>query len=240
MSKPLLILFAKAPEGNQVKTRLQSVLTPAQRGALCKAFIQDTLDRTSTLPVRQVIACAPDVRHPFFQACRKQYSLQLFTQTGKTLGDRMQHAFSWGFRQGAQKVILIGADTPTLSPVLIQAALTALDQAPIVIGPSLDGGYYLIGATAKSFHVLNNLFSGIRWGTQTVLLRTLRKLQRIGHRLLPFWYDIDRPTDLDFLSIHIASLKQQGEPIPKRVLQFLRSLSRAHTPSHAPLQQRDA
>jgi rSAM/selenodomain-associated transferase 1 len=220
--KEVLIIFAKAPEPGQVKTRLQPPLSKEDAARLQEALILDTLHATDFLSRKRVLACAPTTDHPFFLKCSGERPLSLIAQQGKDLGERMRNAFAWGFSQGFRKVVLIGSDAPTLPADFIEKAFKQLDLTRLVLGPSLDGGYYLIGAQPPT----PDLFDEIAWGTDGVFLATLRKLnrQRESFHLLPFWYDIDRPQDLLFLREHLESLERQGAPLPKETYQALRSL----------------
>lgn len=221
--KAIIIIFAKAPEPGSVKSRLQSILHPEERARLQAAMILDTLALTDSLPVQRALASAPPAGHPFLVRCGRERSIPLISQEGETLGERMKNAFDWGFGEGFQRVVLIGCDAPTLPADLIRQGVDRLEQSPLVIGPSLDGGYYLIGARPP----LPDLFSGIQWGSDQVLISTLRRInaEKRGCALLPFWYDIDRPGDLIFLKETLTLQERQGAPLPKETHQFLHSLS---------------
>lgn len=221
--KSIVIIFAKAPDPGAVKTRLAPRLTVEARSRLQTALLLDTLHLTDLLSCERAIAAAPDVDHPFFRRCAQGRPLRLFKQQGETLGERMQQAFAWGFGRGFQRVILIGSDAPTLPAAYLEEALARLGRAAVVIGPSRDGGYYLIGARPP----LPDLFSGIAWGGDQVFLSTLKKINaaRIDCHLLPFWYDIDRPDDLLFLKEEIDLLARQGRAVPKETADFLSALS---------------
>lgn len=118
-------------------------------------------------------------------------------QSGEELGSRMFESFHWAFRQGYKKVVIIGTDCPGITPKLLESALQHLDQYPVVIGPAVDGGYYLLGLR----QMLPELFTGIAWGTDQVFEHTVRKLKMLGHlyHSLEVLRDIDRPEDLDYL-----------------------------------------
>lgn len=223
----ILIIFAKAPEPGQVKTRLLPFLSGEAAARLQEALVLDTLHGTDSLPWRRALACAPTTDHPFFLGCAKERSLLLIPQRGENLGARMQNAFEWGFSQGFKRVVLIGCDAPTLPVDFIKEAFLSLDASRLVLGPSLDGGYYLIGAQAPA----PDLFDGIRWGTNAVLVGTLQKFneRKEAFHLLPFWYDIDRPEDILFLKEHLQQLERQGAPLPKETSQILRRILRTET-----------
>ncbi len=219
----LLILFAKAPRRGQVKTRLVPFITKEAACRLQEAFIIDTLHRTDSPSWDKAVACAPTPRHPFFSQCGQTQSLQWIQQEGRDLGERMAHAFAWGFSGGYQKVVVIGCDAPTLPVSFISDAFSHLCNVPWVVGPSTDGGYYLIGGVA----VHPRLFENIPWGTGQVLLRTLKRMNedKLAYHLLPFWYDIDRPDDLRFLKEHLHGLEKEGASLPKETCRFIQSLS---------------
>lgn len=217
--KDLLILFAKAPEPGRVKSRLVPFLSAEAAAQLQRAFFLDTLQLTDSLPLRRAVACFPDADHPFFVRCGKERPLLLFNQEGTDLGERMKSAFEWGFSQGFEKVVLLGSDAPTLPPAFIKEAVDRLESSPLVFGPSVDGGYYLIGGRPP----VPAVFDGIAWGTHTVLSATLEKITRrkVRGHLLPFWYDIDRPEDLAFLRGHLALLEAEGIVTAKETRQWM-------------------
>lgn len=232
MSK-LLILFAKAPEPGSVKTRLSPKLSLSDAAKLQEAFINDLLDTTKQLSesgaIQNAIACAPEIGHPFFRRCGEKYNLRFILQKGTDLGERMRNAFLWGFKNAFEKVVIIGCDSPTLPATFIQQAFEKLSDTDLVLGPSLDGGYYLIGAGKIDKEKRKNLpalFTGLAWGTETVLTHTLKLLNAsdFTYFLLPFWYDIDDPSDLAFLKEHLKYLRSQKETLPQATCETLDAL----------------
>ncbi len=209
----LLVLFCKAPEVGAVKTRLFPSLSKEDAARLHAACIADTLRLTDKLDVQRALACAPSIHHPFFVECARQRPLELIQQAGGDLGERMKSVLTWGFLRGFEKIVLIGCDSPTLPTAFIREAFHRLGRASCVLGPSGDGGYYLLGAYGS----VPDLFGEIPWGTSQVMTQTLRKLnaQKRSCHLLPFWYDIDRPEDLLFLKEHLAFLEREGHPVPR-------------------------
>ena len=113
-------------------------------------------------------------------------------QKGVGLGERMAQAFREGFLQGYEQIILMGSDLPDLSPVDLQQAFSALDANDHVLGPALDGGYYLIGM--KSLN--SELFRQITWGSSTVLRQTIEKIKNKPLSLLEKRRDLDTYEDL--------------------------------------------
>ncbi len=124
------------------------------------------------------------------------FDAMFLAQRGATLGERMRNAASDLVARGFGRVVLVGADLPTLPAAYVEDALERLSrpQESLVLGPSEDGGYYLIGLT----RVHDELFDGIPWGAADVLHRTQEAAAalRLPVELLPIWYDVDLPSDL--------------------------------------------
>jgi rSAM/selenodomain-associated transferase 1 len=114
-------------------------------------------------------------------------------QDGMDLGERMKNAFTTIFGFGYTKAVLIGTDCPEITPLIIESALHSLDRNEVVIGPALDGGYYLIGMDK----VIPQLFSQIPWSTDNVFPITLERINQgnISHFTLPVLSDIDTEED---------------------------------------------
>ncbi|MDA2918083.1 TIGR04282 family arsenosugar biosynthesis glycosyltransferase [Desulfobacterota bacterium AH_259_B03_O07] len=119
---------------------------------------------------------------------------ELIPQDGDSLGNRMANAFDTVFSQGYNKAIIIGTDCMEISIDLISRAFQSLSKTEVVLGPSEDGGYYLIGLN-KTIH---EIFYGIQWSTKHVLHQTLNKLTRRNHeyQLLETLRDIDTIRDI--------------------------------------------
>jgi len=134
------------------------------------------------------------------------FLLQLHEAVEEGLGARMQDALRRRFEEGYHKVVILGADSPTLPSAFIEQALHS--DREIVLGPSTDGGYYLVGMTGKVAPV----FSQVDWGTDRVLSQTLQHLREanLQPKLLPVWYDVDRPEDVRFLKTHLEALRLAG------------------------------
>ncbi len=115
-------------------------------------------------------------------------------QRGKDLGERMKEAFRKTLGHGACRALLVGSDVPGLTQEVFEQAFHALESCQVVLGPALDGGYYLIGLKEPN----PDLFSGIPWGSGDVMKSTLEKIARLGLKLklLERLQDVDRPQDL--------------------------------------------
>ena len=198
-----LIIFAKAPIPGLVKTRLCPPLTPDEAATLHGSFVLDTLERTKAavtklkLPIVRHLACAPSATHVFFKIMEERQGVKLIDQVGSDLGARMNQAFQTLFSQGYRQVLLVGTDVPTLPLDHFKQALTALETHDLVLGPALDGGYYLIGLKRPA----PELFADIPWSTDQVLRRTQEKAATIGFKasLIEPWRDVDILADLEAL-----------------------------------------
>ena len=127
--------------------------------------------------------------------------LNLFPQKGTNLGDKMENALADTFAAGYERALLIGSDLPDLPSGIIETAFTGLEQCSAAIGPSRDGGYYLIGFTAAGF--TPQIFHGIPWSTNQVFDLTLNRFKdhHVSYHTLPVWQDIDTQKDLSVLSL---------------------------------------
>lgn len=191
-----LVIFAKAPIVGQVKTRLCPPLSLEEAKELYRCFLLDTVARASRLAGVQVcLAFTPDESEPLFREFLPT-SLQYFPQRGVSLGEREANVFADLLQLGFSRIVLIGGDIPTLPFSHLQEAFSLLADSrnDAVLGPSEDGGYYLIGA--RAFHP--ELFEHITWSTSTVLAETLAQARRAGLRIVqvPAWYDVDSEEDV--------------------------------------------
>lgn len=209
-SRKGLILFAKVPKPGHVKTRLHSHLSPEQANDLYRTFIMDLLSATGHLKgIIRILGCDPNGQDPFFQSLAHRYQLKLINQNGANLGERMQNAMAEAHRQGFNRIVIIGTDCPTLPMEFIRETFTLLRSHELVLGPSRDGGYYLVGCGKR----IPPVFEGIPWSTDRVLAMTLRRATdlKLKCALLPFWYDVDDVEDLRLLAAHLDCLEQQTE-----------------------------
>ena len=208
--KTCLIVFVKNPRPNQVKTRLLPVLTAEQAASLYRAFLTDWCNLLCTLPdIDQIIAYTPPDCQPDLEKLIGKHATYI-PQKGNELGERLTNATKWGIESGYEKIIIVGSDSPTLPKSFIIDAITALDSRDMAIGPSVDGGYYLIGFSSKNLaNVVPFVFEGIEWSTAQVLQQTLAIIEtrKVTLKLLPPWYDVDTPEDLEFLSAHLRAIR---------------------------------
>ena len=197
-----------------MKTRLCPPCTPADAADLHGAFVRDVVARHQRVGRRTTVWRAGDADHPLWG----DLGVPLARQRGGDLGARMAAAFADECGDGA-RVVVLGTDSPSLPPSLVDAAFEALAHVPCVLGPACDGGYYLLGARGS----VPPVFDDMPWGSAGVLPRTLAALRTacVPVHLLPFWYDVDRPADLDLLRAHLPVLAALGEPAPMHTMAWL-------------------
>jgi hypothetical protein len=207
-----IVIFARAPQLGEVKTRLARTIGAERALALYEAFVDDTCALTQGLGARRVLAVAGDVDHPRIAHLAKSQRLAVEPQGDGDLGERMARAIATHVAGGP--VVIIGSDAPTLPRAHLHQALDELMAADVVIGPSEDGGYYLIGARVA----VPELFSDVRWSTGEVLATTLARLGDRAHALLPAWHDVDSAEDLERLRLELTTLPPSVAPSTRRVL----------------------
>jgi rSAM/selenodomain-associated transferase 1 len=200
-------VFAKKPVIGAVKTRLAADTTSEWASDVAAAMFADTLDRVAPVDAQRVIAFAPsDARQWFETAANGRFGIEL--QADGDLGRRLQLFFERQIAGGADAIVAIGTDSPTLPVAFIEQAFHLLESHDVVLGPAQDGGYYLIGCGRR----LPPVFDGITWGTADVLAQTARRLDNPAWRLalLPPWYDIDTLDDWRMLCGHLAAMRRAG------------------------------
>jgi rSAM/selenodomain-associated transferase 1 len=208
MNTDRLAVFAKYWQPGAVKTRLARGIGAESAAALHRQFLRTLLQRFSAVAAARVLVYSPAERERDFAGLAEgaRDSWQLEPQSAGDLGQRMAACFQSAFRQGCERVVLIGSDSPTLPVSWITQAFDELATYPVVLGPSSDGGYYLVGAS----RTVPPIFEDIRWGTDAVWDQTLRRLDAAGIpvALLAAWYDVDEVEDLRRLA---AELSREAE-----------------------------
>jgi uncharacterized protein len=201
-----IAVMAKASIPGRTKTRLTPPLTPEEAAGLNTAFLRDIADNLLTASahanIAPVMAFAPAGSAAFFRDTLPA-GIGLLETVAPSLGECLYYAAASLLEAGNDAVCLLNSDSPTLPAAYLTAAATAL-AAPgdrIVLGPSTDGGYYLLGL--KRPH--RQLFEDIDWSTGKVAAQTLARAQELDLAVhhLPSWYDVD---DLAALNVLIAEL----------------------------------
>jgi uncharacterized protein len=201
-----LILFARDPILGKVKTRLSPFLEEDVILKLYTCFLQDSLYSIRQVKnVDRFIGITPSNKSGFFTGMLGS-DIRMFVQEGENLGDKMRWAIQDRFTEGYERVVIIGSDSPSLPASYIYRAVGS--DKDMVLGPSTDGGYYLIGMRGKVVEI----FKDVNWGAETVLQETCEHLVQNGAslELLPVWYDVDTPEDLKFFKTHLNLIEKSG------------------------------
>lgn len=191
-----LVVMAKAPIAGTVKTRLVPPLTPAQAAELYRALLQDELEHLKALAAADLyVAFTPSHGRVLITDILPS-EFRCFPQQGEDLGARMSRIFDHLLGDAYKNVVVIGSDLPALPLGYLERAFESLSARgrQVVLGPSRDGGYYLVGMNRHT----PELFEQMTWSHDQVLAQTLTKLAKLGidPELLPGWFDVDTVDDL--------------------------------------------
>jgi len=189
MTDRLLIIFTRNPELGKVKTRLAKTIGDQAALAIYTFLLKHT---------EQVATKVQALRQVHYSVAVHEADLwddalfEKHLQKGTDLGQRMAHAFQQGFDSGYRKIVIVGSDLYDLEASDIEAAFLSLDQHEAVVGPALDGGYYLLGLT----QMVPELFLNKKWGTASVFQESMKDLVNLRVAKLPVKNDIDQYEDL--------------------------------------------
>ncbi|MEA2175397.1 MAG: uncharacterized protein QOD00_2989 [Blastocatellia bacterium] len=195
MSRPVVILMVKAPRAGEAKTRLAPAVSFEEAAALAARFARDALAHAREVARDVIVAYTPSDGRALLA--------ELLTgpiiwreQEGADLGARLEAIAAHAAALLYSPLLIMGTDSPTLPTsftIMARDALAA-GQADIALGPTEDGGYYLVGLR----HPVPGLFQNIEWSTPRAFQQTAANAARLNLRLLtlPPWYDIDTPQDL--------------------------------------------
>lgn len=200
----VMVIMAKQPQAGETKTRLCPPLSPPQASALYQALLQDTIELGASMKgIDLAIAITPPESQPYFESISPA-GTRLLPVECRDIGDCLTKAFSHLLQEGYKKVLALNADGPTLPPEYLLQAVEGLDDHDVVLGPSEDGGYYLIAM--RKLHM--EIFTGIPWSTSRVITCTLEKVKALGlgAMILPRWYDVDTGGDLERLRAELQIL----------------------------------
>lgn len=197
--------MAKVPGLEPVKSRLHGLLSPEMATVLYRCFLLDRLEALAVLPgIEPLVAFTPASGRARMGALAPA-GIRLVAQQGRDLGERLATVLAGLLGAGHAGAMAIDSDSPTLpmAHVLEAADVLARGAADLVLGPSEDGGYYLVGLRQPR----PALFAGIPWSTDQVLSLTLEAARRLGLRthLLPEWFDVDTERDLRRLRAAVAA-----------------------------------
>jgi rSAM/selenodomain-associated transferase 1 len=201
-------IIAKYWAPGRVKTRLAVSVGRDVASQLARQFLVCLLRRLDSQADRRWVAHAPPEQSEIFRELAGP-RWDTVPQSSGDLGQKMRGFFQHAFGQGADHVILIGSDSPTMPTTYVEHAFQLLRQFDVVLGPTLDGGYYLVGA-ARS---VPPIFDRIAWSSTRVWQQTIQRLADCGiaHGCLPTWYDVDNVVGLRRLCDELEGLS----PLPE-------------------------
>jgi uncharacterized protein len=212
LKKNAFILFLKYPERGAVKTRLANTLGDDLTYELYQCFLADISAMTRRIKAQTIISYSGPKNVSFSDFP----GIQCLRQRGKNIGERMHGAFLDVFAQGFERCVLTGSDSPDLPAGLVNDAFDKLKSVDVVLGPSEDGGYYLIGC--KQHSLRQSIFHDINWSTAGVFPETVKRIVDSGLKFspLPQRPDIDELDDLK--NFHKRNINRSAK---SQVMKFL-------------------
>ena len=186
------MVFAKNPVKGKVKTRLAHSIGHEHALDVYNLLLTHTLNVSKAVSAETIVFFSDSISHNL-PAFPKHLTLAL--QSGNDLGEKMCNAFQQSFANGYGPVAIIGTDCFELTPEIVDKAFALLRQHEVVIGPAIDGGYYLLGMQ----RLVPELFTNKHWSTASVFEDTIRDLEQlhISYALLRELSDIDNVEDLN-------------------------------------------
>ena len=200
-----LFVFAKAPIAGKVKTRLLEHCSAELAAKIAEVLLDTTLSKaTKEWPGPVVLSVGLDASHPVITQLAQKYSIAVAPQASGNLGQRMQATVDSVASRASSSVAILGADACLVSGNTLRVAYAKLSAGENVIGPSLDGGYYLIGLQRS----VPKIFENIDWGSEFVFRQTLQQAKRANVALasLEPIYDIDTWQDVLLAAEQIPAL----------------------------------
>jgi rSAM/selenodomain-associated transferase 1 len=189
--------MAKAPRPGSVKTRLTANLSPAQATELYTCLLNDTITLANTLnQVETAILCPEPDADDLSRAV--EASVSIVAQKGKGLAAGLASAFAHFTKSGSQRVIAFNSDSPHLPPSALERAFAVLESFDLVVGPTQDGGYYLVGAKASHPALFEDDRMSTASALETLMARARNRQLSIG--LVDPFYDVDEASDLTRLA----------------------------------------
>lgn len=197
-----LLLFAKAPVAGKVKTRLTTDCTFKQAAEIAKILMEASIQRArESWPGDVYLSAWLDLDHAFFKQMQERYSIDVVAQCEGDLGEKMRHALAtFGY-----PAAVMGCDAPHVKATTLFMGHDLLQKGHSIIGPSEDGGYYLLGLCEPA----DELFIDKPWGTDKVLDKTIISASSNGLKLteLPELNDVDEWSDLLDAANYVPSLQ---------------------------------
>ena len=189
--KQVLLVFVKNAVKGKVKTRLAATVGDDVAFEIYNRLLLHTALSTNPVSAHKIVFYSD------FIDAKDIWNNELYQkqiQNGNDLGERMANAFEYAFKNGSEKVDIIGSDCFEITTEFIEGAFKQLDHSDVVIGPALDGGYYLLALKSNN----KALFQHIQWSTDQVLSQTMEVCRQMGLKVaqLQLLSDIDNESDL--------------------------------------------
>ena len=184
-----LLFFIKHPEKGKVKTRLSKDLPKENIPHLYKCFVEDLMSTLLKTGRPVLIFYSGSEKKQFQDWLGKEHSF--IAQKGRNLGERMKNAFEKAFSFDYKKAVIIGSDSPDIPLKTFELSFSKLASNDVVIGPSIDGGYYLLGFRDATFDPY--FFEKMQWSHALVFEETIKRMRQKNRSVwkLPLWHDID-------------------------------------------------
>ncbi|MHC4884937.1 MAG: TIGR04283 family arsenosugar biosynthesis glycosyltransferase [Planctomycetota bacterium] len=231
--KERVILFTRLPLSGSTKTRMIPALGEEGAADLQRAMTEHALQTLRDLQMVREIELEVRLAGDDLPAAQDWLGDDLLvrSQHGDNLGSRMHNAFQEAFAEGAERVLVVGADIPGITPSILTTALRALHTRDLVLGPASDGGYYLIGLDRPR----ESLFCDMRWGEESVFAETLDRAARLNLALcrLPELDDVDRPEDLPVWEAARGAEREESAPAISVIIPALDEAQRVAAAVHS-------
>ena len=218
----VLIIFVKYPQPGSVKTRLRKTIGARKATLLYKLFVKSILEATNSNTYRRMIFYTPAGKEKEIKDWLGE-GREVYLQRGNNLGERLSNAFQFAFQNGARSVVAIGTESPLLDKKSILKAFKELKNKSCVIGPSQDGGYYLLGLSKFK----REIFQNINWGTDRVFKQTLNaiKKSKLKFCLLELGFDVDTIDDLILLKQQLRNLRKAKSKLLSPLIDLLNKIT---------------
>jgi glycosyltransferase A (GT-A) superfamily protein (DUF2064 family) len=224
MRENVICIVASYPESGEIKPGLESLLGRAQAAFLARAILLDTISTSLCVPESSVcIGFWPSECRDRFEDLLSLFeneeknveiaamaeSIDLIPQAGRNFGERLTNVSGKVFSEGARRAVFISPESPLLQPLILQASFELLKQNQAIVGPTFDGGYYLIGSNGH----YPSLFDEIDWNDSCVYRNTVDRLNEAGltWQELEISYQVNSPEELEQLYFDIDNLRLTGE-----------------------------
>lgn len=211
-----VVVFGREPLPGRVKSRLAATIGGDRAAAVYAVLLDAALQAARAAGFETVLSLAEAPSAAWARSLMVGWELQ----SGADLGSRMAAAFTAHFGAGAERVVLVGSDCPGLRPQHMTAAAERLAEAPVVLGPSADGGYWMVAQRMPGV----DLFAEIPWSVPTTLAATQQRLRKIGIQ----WSELKTLADIDTEADLVTALEDDAVPesVRRRLRAIVRTLER--------------